>query len=186
MTALNKSGTPRDLALGMVPKERQSELLTVATDIGITSPEDAIWPIVAVVVLSRESAETAVSAMMATKAETARLPTRIKDGADLAVDRIGIAMNVPIDRLKDDLEKKIPGIIGKATDDLTIYANGKKEEIVSSWRDAMIAAAGKNADSIRVQAKTEGWWIAIWTVIISMMVGMGILYLILRTAGKIG
>ena len=185
MTALNKSGTPRDLALGMVPKERQSELLTVATDIGITSQEDAIWPIVAVVVLSRESAETAVSAMMATKAETARLPTRIKDGADLAVDRIGIAMNAPINQLKEDLEKKIPGIIRKATDDLTEYANGKKEEIVSIWRDAMIAAAGKNADSIRVQAKTDGLWIAGWIAVIFLVVGMGIMFLIFKASGKI-
>lgn len=185
MTALNKSGTPRDLALGMVPKERQSELLTVATDIGITSPEDAIWPIVAVVVLSRESAETAVSAMMATKAETARLPIRIKDGADLAVDRIGIAMNSPIEQLKGDLEKKIPGIIGKATDDLTDYANGKKKEIVDGWRDALIAAAGKNADSIRVQAKTDGMRIAGWIALISLVVGMGIMFLIFKTTGKI-
>ena len=185
MTDLNKSGTPRDLALGMVPKERQSELLTVATDIGITSPEDAIWPIVAVVVLSRESAETAVSAMVATKAETARLPTRIKDGADLAVDRIGIAMNAPIDQLKEDLEKKIPGIIRKATNDLTTYADGKKGEIVSGWRDAMIAAAGKNADSIRAQAKTDGMRITGWIALISLVVGMGIMVLIFKATGKI-
>jgi hypothetical protein len=185
MSVLNKSGTPRDLALGIVPKERQSELLTVATDIGITSPEDAIWPIVAVVVLSRESAETAVSAMMATKAETARLPTRIKDGADLAVDRIGIAMNAPIDQLKGDLEKKIPGIIRKATDDLTDYANGKKEEIVSGWREAMIAAAGKNADSISAQAKTDGMRIAFLIGIISLLGGAGIMFLIFKATGKI-
>ena len=185
MTALNKSGTPRDLALGMVPKERQSELLTVAADIGITSPEDAIWPIIAVVVLSRESAETAVSAMMATKAETARLPTRIKDGADLAVDRIGIAMNAPINQLKEDLEKGIPGIIRKASNDLSTYANGKQEEIVAGWRDAMIAAAGKNADSIRAQAKTDGLWIAGWIALISLVVGMGIMFLIFKATGKI-
>ncbi len=185
MTDLNKSRTPRDLALGMVPKERQSELLTVATDIGITSPEDAIWPIVAVVALSRESAETAVSAMMATKAETARLPTRIKDGADLAVDRIGIAMTAPIDQLKGDLEKKIPGIIRKATDDLTEYADGKKKEIVDGWRTALIAAAGKNADSIRAQAKTDGMRIALGIALISLLIGMGIMYLIFKAAGKI-
>ena len=185
MTNIDKFGTPRDLALGMVPKDRQSDLLTVATDIGITSPEDAIWPIIAVVVLSRESAETAVSAMVATKAETARLPTRIKDGADLAVDRIGIAMNVPISQLKEDLEKGIPGIIRKATDDLTTYANGKKEETVGAWRDALIAAAGKNADSIRAQAKTDGLWIAGWIAFISLVVGMGIMFLIFKATGKV-
>ena len=185
MTDISKSRTPRDLALGMVPKDRQSELLTVATDIGITSPEDAIWPIVAVVVLSRESAETAVSAMMATKAETARLPTRIKDGADLAVDRIGIAMNAPISQLKEDLEKGIPGIIRKATDDLTTYANGKKEETVGVWRDALINAAGKNADSISEKAKTDGLRIASWIAVISLVVGMGIMFLIFKATGKV-
>lgn len=185
MSDLNKSRTPRDLALGMVPKERQSELLTVATDIGITSPEDAIWPIVAVVVLSRESAEAAVSAMMATKAETARLPTRIKEGADLAIDRIGIAMNAPIDQLKEDLEKNIPGILRKATNDLTTYADGKKKEIVDAWRDGMIAVAGKNADSIREQAKTTGLFIAGVIALIFLVVGMGFMYLILRPVGKI-
>ncbi|MHB8370957.1 MAG: hypothetical protein ACYDBP_14945, partial [Leptospirales bacterium] len=157
----------------------------VATDIGITSPEDAIWPIVAVVALTRESAETAVSAMMATKAETARLPTRIKDGADLAVDRIGIAMTAPIDQLKGDLEKKIPGIIRKATDDLTNYADGKKKEIVDGWRTALIAAAGNNADSIRAQAKTDGMRIALGIALISLLIGMGITYLIFKAAGKI-
>ena len=185
MTNTEKSGTPRDLALGMVPKDRKSELLTVATDIGITSPEDAIWPIVAVVVLSRESAETAVSAMMATKAETARLPTRIKDGADLAVDRIGIAMNAPIRQLKEDLEKGIPGIIRKATDDLITYANGKKEETVGVWRDALINAAGKNADSISEKAKTDGLRIASWIAVISLVVGMGIMFLIFKATGKV-
>jgi hypothetical protein len=53
-------------------------------------------------------------------------------------------------------EKKIPGIVRKATNDLSIYADGKKEEIVSGWRNAMIDTAGKNADSIRAQAKTDG------------------------------
>ena len=185
MTALNKSGTPRDIALEMVPKERQSELLTVATDIGITSPEDAIWPIVAVVVLSRESAETAVSAMMATKTETSRLPTRIKEGADLAVDRIGIAMDSPINQLKEDLKQNIPGIIRKATNDLTTYADEKKKEIVDAWRDGMIKAVGINADSIREQAKTTGLFIAGVIALISLAVGMGIMYLILCPVGKI-
>ena len=123
--------------------------------------------------------------MVATKAETARLPTRIKDGADLAVDRIGIAMNAPINQLKEDLEKGIPGIIRKATNDLTAYANGIKEEIFGGWRDALIAAAGKNADSIRAQAKTDGLWIAGWIAFISLVVGMGIMVLIFKAAGKI-
>ena len=123
--------------------------------------------------------------MMATKAETARLPTRIKDGADLAVDRIGIAMNAPIRQLKEDLEKGIPGIIRKATDDLITYANGKKEETVGVWRDALINAAGKNADSISEKAKTDGLRIASWIAVISLVVGMGIMVLIFKAIGKI-
>lgn len=64
---------------------------------------------------------------------------------------------------------------------MTIYADGKKKEIVDAWRDAMIAAAGKNADSIRAQAKTDGLWTAGWIAFISLVVGMGIMFLIFRT-----
>lgn len=78
-------------------------------------------------------------------------------------------------------EKKIPRIVRKATNDLSIYADGKKEEIVSGWRNAMIATAGKNADSIRAQAKTDGMnEDAGWIALISLVVGMGIMVLILK------
>ncbi len=54
----DNGSTPRDIAIAAVPEQRRATLLAKASDLGVQSPQDAVWILLAMTLDAREQVDT--------------------------------------------------------------------------------------------------------------------------------
>ncbi len=74
----DNGSTPRDIAIAAVTEQRRAALLTKASDLGIQSPQDAVWILLAMTLDAREQVDTVAGQVDRLHAEMAQWRSAIQ------------------------------------------------------------------------------------------------------------
>lgn len=74
----DNGSTPRDIAIAAVPEQRRATLLAKASDLGVQSPQDAVWILLAMTLDAREQVDSVAGHVDRLHAEIAQWRTAIQ------------------------------------------------------------------------------------------------------------
>ena len=140
--------TPRAIAIAAVPEQQRAALLAKAADLGIQSPQDAVWILLAMTLAAREQVDTVAGqvqglrevlgdGLVASQQHNDQFRKVAESASNQAAQHIIAAGD------------KAASVTGKAITDALVKAQGTLADTVKGAGDQTVRNLAKTADSMK-------------------------------------
>jgi len=144
----DNGSTPRDMAIAAVTEQRRAALLTKASDLGIQSPQDAVWILLAMTLDAREQVDTVAGQVQGLRevlgdglAASQQHNDQFRKVAESASNQAAQHITAAGD--------KAASVTGKAITDALVKAQGALADTVKGAGDQTVKNLTKTADSMK-------------------------------------
>ena len=144
----DNGSTPRDKAIAAVPEQRRATLLVKAADLGIQSPQDAAWILLAMSLDAREQVDTVAGQVQGLRevlrdglAASQQHNDQFRKVAESASNQAAQHITAAGDRAAS--------VTGKAIADALVRAQGTLADTVKGAGDQTVRNLAKAADSMK-------------------------------------
>jgi hypothetical protein len=141
--------TPRDIAIAAVPEQRRADLLARASDLGVQSPQDAVWTLLAMILDAREQVDSVAGHVDRLHAEIAQWRTAIQQQSQALQSEVSRAVAAAGKASNDAsavISKALDDAMSRETAKLVKGIGAAKADAVNGITVAMKPAKGLGDD----------------------------------------
>lgn len=206
--------TPRDIAIAAVPEQRRAALLVKAADLGVQSPQDAVWILLAMTLDAREQVDSVAGQVQGLREvlgdglaasqqhndrfrkvageAAAQAAQRISDAGGNAANATGKSIADALTGAQGTLSNTVKSAGDQAVSNLTKAADSMKadfERAIQQERSAIVqrfSDAGTAAVKDAVASdKLHNFWFVALILLFCVFSGAGVLYIWLENAALV-